>query len=739
VDWYREDMNGGGPLPTWQNNDATNRQGITENFYVQNHLAYWDALLAMNPGLRIDCCGSGGRRNDLEAMQRAVPLTRSDFEAADLPDVVDGNQCQTYGLSSWLPFQGTGCYVYDPYSFRSFYMASFIMGAGLTPENTAAQQQAYAECKRVAPILLNGDYYPLTPYSLTNTVWMAWQFDWPDTGQGVVQVFRRTNSPVPSMVFTLQGLNPTQQYAVQDFDKGNLGWHSGLDLMSNGLSVQLNPEQSAILYYTNAHGVILSATANPASGFAPLAVQFDATGLSASGAPVSYRWNFGDGGTSTNQNPIYTYETAGRYVAELTAGDGQGDTNTVGVSVTVASVAGQIMNINFSGYTESEPLTNFPALVILGTNLSTNGFSYSQVASSNGWDLLFLNSNKTQLLNYEIEKWDANGDSYVWVQVPLLASNSCIWASWGNARLASMPSASTQNGSVWTNGYAGVWHLANGSVLSATDSTTNDNDGIIYNATPVEGVIDGAGQFNGEDSYVDLGTPTNARAYQQVTMSAWVYPIGGTVVLMAGNDDTPQSYGLEWSGNSSLLFSFANTTDWLGDGGFTPPNQWSFVTGVINGNTKLLYVDGILRASKTFAGILSGNPLSLWLGAQNRPSYNYWFEGILDEARISSMARSSNWIGAEYMTVASNQTVNAYGAVTSYNPPTLSLVSWTTGGNGIGLVLSWPTNVVGLELQMSRDLVHWTNSTATVTLSDTDYTVTVTNESTAQFYRLAGY
>ena len=107
IDWYREDMNGGGPLPAWQNNDATNRQGITENFYVQEHLAYWDALLAMNPGLRIDSCASGGRRNDLGAMQRAVPLTRSDFEFADMASVADGNQCQTYGLSSWLPFQGS--------------------------------------------------------------------------------------------------------------------------------------------------------------------------------------------------------------------------------------------------------------------------------------------------------------------------------------------------------------------------------------------------------------------------------------------------------------------------------------------------------------------------------------------------------------------------------------------------------------------------------------------------------
>ena len=147
LDWYREDMNGGGPLPTWRKNDAPDRQGITENFYVQGHLALWDELRRRHPGLRIDSCASGGRRNDLETMRRAVPLLRSDFQFPDMKGVVEGNQGHTHGLSSWLPFQGTGCYLYDPYAFRSFYLPSFGMG-GLSPETLAAQQQAYSECSR---------------------------------------------------------------------------------------------------------------------------------------------------------------------------------------------------------------------------------------------------------------------------------------------------------------------------------------------------------------------------------------------------------------------------------------------------------------------------------------------------------------------------------------------------------------------------------------------------------------
>ncbi len=249
LDWYREDMNGNGPLPAWRNHDTIDRQGITENFYVQGHLAYWDALLAMNPGLRIDSCASGGRRNDLETMLRAVPLLRSDFQWPSMANLINGNECQTYGLSFWLPYQGTGCYLYDPYSFRSFYMASFGMGT-LTPTNAAAQRQAYTECKKISQIMLFGDYYPLTAYSLDDNVWMAWEFNRPDTGKGCVQIFRRKHSPISSMAFKLHGLTPDKLYDVQDFDNGNLGWHSGKELMTGGLNIQLKPRQSAILYYS---------------------------------------------------------------------------------------------------------------------------------------------------------------------------------------------------------------------------------------------------------------------------------------------------------------------------------------------------------------------------------------------------------------------------------------------------------------------------------------------------------
>ena len=237
LDWYREDMNGDGPLPGWRKHDAADRQGITENHYVQGHLEFWDELRRRNPGLRLDSCASGGRRNDLETMRRAVPLTRSDFQFPDMKGVVEAAQAHTYGLSFWLPFYGNGCYFYDPYSYRSSYMPLFGMG-GLDSATVEAQKKAYRECRKVGPLML-GDYYPLTDYSLALDQWIAWQFDRPEQGDGVVQAFRRAQAEAPTMTFRLRGLDPAAQYQLTDFDVTGSTKVSGKQLMSEGLTVQL--------------------------------------------------------------------------------------------------------------------------------------------------------------------------------------------------------------------------------------------------------------------------------------------------------------------------------------------------------------------------------------------------------------------------------------------------------------------------------------------------------------------
>jgi PKD repeat protein len=78
----------------------------------------------------------------------------------------------------------------------------------------------------------------------------------------------------------------------------------------------------------------------PTSGASPLAVTFSSAGSSdPDGGTLSYRWAFGDGGTSTAANPAHTYSTNGSYTATLTVTDPQGLSGTASVRITVGNTA----------------------------------------------------------------------------------------------------------------------------------------------------------------------------------------------------------------------------------------------------------------------------------------------------------------------------------------------------------------------------------------------------------------
>lgn len=250
LDWYREDLNGGNYGTAWRMRDAPDRQGITENLYVQGHLAFWDELRRRNPHLHIDSCASGGRRNDLETMRRAVPLLRSDWSVtgfAKEPLQIEGNQAQTFGLSSWLPWQGAGVpFFTENYAVRSYYLTGFgMISAGDWTKDDQKREgtiRGYTEVRRIAPLLL-GDYYPLTSYSLDKTSWMVWQFHRSDLNEGVVQAFRRPDSMSETLTVRLHGLDPQQRYEVENLDGGK-EVRTGMELM-RGLSIVLNEKPAA--------------------------------------------------------------------------------------------------------------------------------------------------------------------------------------------------------------------------------------------------------------------------------------------------------------------------------------------------------------------------------------------------------------------------------------------------------------------------------------------------------------
>jgi PKD repeat protein len=98
---------------------------------------------------------------------------------------------------------------------------------------------------------------------------------------------------------------------------------------------------------------------SPTSGDAPLAVSFTDT---STGAPASWLWDFGDGTTSTLQNPSHTYSDPGTYTVALTVSNAAGsDTETkVGYITVGAAPPTQTFAPAADAYAkESEPDTNF--------------------------------------------------------------------------------------------------------------------------------------------------------------------------------------------------------------------------------------------------------------------------------------------------------------------------------------------------------------------------------------------
>lgn len=222
IDLYRQDFNID-PLPFWRANDPAEREGVTENKYVQGFLAFWDELRRRFPDMLIDSCASGGRRNDLETMRRAVPLWRSDYAYEPI-----GHQCMTYGISLWLPYHGTGTVAFagapyygsgwtpvEPYAFWSNAAPSLGCGVDVRVPNLDYDtlRRLYQNWRTISRFYY-GDFYPLTPYTQSPADWIAWQFHLPEEDAGFVQIFRREKSPVDQMRFVLREIDLQAEYVI---------------------------------------------------------------------------------------------------------------------------------------------------------------------------------------------------------------------------------------------------------------------------------------------------------------------------------------------------------------------------------------------------------------------------------------------------------------------------------------------------------------------------------------------
>jgi len=245
VDYYRQDYNVD-PEWFWYSNDEEGRHGICEIRYIEGLYRFWDYLLEEFPGLLIDNCASGGRRLDLEATSRSIPLWRTDYEYGEPV----GYQSHTYGLSQWLPVSGTGVMKTDPFTSRSGFSAGVIYKWSVTsPEYSILDMQKnMAEFNSIRHYFLE-DFYPLTGYGdiTRDDIWMAYQLDKPSDGTGRIVAFRRDQCKEDRIVVKLRGLDPDKVYVLESQDTFERTEKTGEDL-GKGLELRLDNPRSSLYY-----------------------------------------------------------------------------------------------------------------------------------------------------------------------------------------------------------------------------------------------------------------------------------------------------------------------------------------------------------------------------------------------------------------------------------------------------------------------------------------------------------
>ncbi|MGB9941091.1 PKD domain-containing protein [Methanosarcina sp.] len=296
-------------------------------------------------------------------------------------------------------------------------------------------------------------------------------------------------------------------------------------------------------------------SSNVTEGYAPLTVQF--TDLSENATGVS--WNFGNGFSSTEQNPTHTYSTAGTYIVNLTASNESGTNSTLG---TITVLEKPILPLaNFS----SNVTEGYVPLSVQFTDLSVNSISRN-------WD--FENDGIIDSIEEAPVYTYTNPGTYT---VNLTASNPNGTSS-KTATIIVLPALLKTPTITWNN----PADIKAGTALSseqlnaiATDPNTGNSVPGTFVYTPAAGTVLSAGS---QTLHVDF-TPTDAATYntasKDITINVLIPPptINSISVPL---DPVPVGTSITASANVTYLGSLDELTagwDW-GDGS-TPESQVS--------------------------------------------------------------------------------------------------------------------------------------------------------------------
>ena len=306
-------------------------------------------------------------------------------------------------------------------------------------------------------------------------------------------------------------------------------------------------------------------------------------------------------------------------------------------------------------------------------------------ARADGYDLRFTLSDGITEIPYERVSFSISGGlatAELWVKCDLATSGTYIYLYYGKSDAAD---GSNPTG-VWDDDFKAVYHMNDATTSTIDDSTANGNDGTKKGANePVEaaGVIGKGQDFDGEDDYIGCGNDDSISFSKTdpFTVSAFIKSDGvdsGVENSMLNKGGLYGGWIFELLGNNKILLGLINSlgTQYRRNPTVTDlSGNWHLVIGRYDGSANRsgisIYLDGeFVAAGSSLAiddDIVCANDLEM--------SGYKKFNGVIDEARVSSTARSSEWIKFEYHNMAEADNELEWGEEEE-------LYGWTGGEGG---------------------------------------------------------
>jgi len=289
-------------------------------------------------------------------------------------------------------------------------------------------------------------------------------------------------------------------------------------------------------------------------------------------------------------------------------------------------------------------LTGFPVLISI-TDSDLIGH-----AKVDGSDIVFTSSNGITKLKREIESYDnSSGTLVAWVKADLSStSDTEIYLYYGNSA-----ASETNDTDTWDTSFKMVLHLHETSGTHQ-DSTLNDKDGLPQGGIDqdVNGKINGGDQGDGTDDYIQVADSGQILSPSSLTFECWI-----NIQPDRAQYDRILDKKVAWDGNSGWSIEIGSdegSITFLGSGSTTGGMTGCWTEGALShvvmtasGTTVAAFLNGGHVDTATINAITSNNIDLRILTGDTVPGTNY-IPAIIDEIRISNIARSATWIKTSY-------------------------------------------------------------------------------------------